>query len=176
MQEDYKRSKSVPRGLKSVPRGLQSLPKVTPEGSEETKIWFRTSKTWSPQLQERPKIAQGAKTKVEPYKTIGKWWKTAKTAENIEYWRQNFQVVYVVVRVTKVKQMIEPRNWFNLQLMKFKCTISAVKHWLWTQAALTLHLNWSNLTKDWTSNCFSLSSQSVQWSTDLGLKLHWSCT
>ena len=57
----------------SVPRGLKSLPKVIPEGSEETKIWFRTSKTWSPQLQERPKIAQGAKTKVEPYKTIGKW-------------------------------------------------------------------------------------------------------
>ena len=80
VQEVYKGSKSVPRGLKSVPRGLKSvprglksLPKVTPEGSEETKIWFRTSKTWSPQLQERPKIAQGAKTKVEPYKTIGKW-------------------------------------------------------------------------------------------------------
>ena len=57
VQEVYKGSKSVPRGLKSVPRGPKSLPKVTPEGSEETKIWFRTSKTWPPQLQERPKIA-----------------------------------------------------------------------------------------------------------------------
>ena len=60
--------------------------------------------------------------------------------------------------------MIEPRNWLDLQLMKFKCTISAVKHWLWSQAALILHLNWSNLTKDWTFNWRSLSAQSVQWS------------
>ena len=72
VQEVYKGSKSVPRGLKSVPRGLKSLPKVTPEGSEEAKISPRTSKTWPPQFQERPKIAQSAKTKVAPYKIIGK--------------------------------------------------------------------------------------------------------
>ena len=37
------------------------------------------------------------------------------------------KVVDVVARGTKVKQMIAPRNWFDLQLLEFKCKISAVK-------------------------------------------------